>query len=57
MELLNFLRSNNVEEATEADTAYVIKYFDSDQDGLLDPEDLLYLVLPCDNPNLRSTIA
>ncbi len=30
MELLQFLRSNNVEFATEADTAYIIKYFDSD---------------------------
>jgi len=57
MELLHFLRSNNVEFATEADTAYIINYFDSDYDGLLDPEDLLYLVLPCDNPNLRSAIA
>ena len=57
MELLHFLRSNNVEDATEADTAYIIKYFDSDQDSLLDPEDLLYLVLPCDNPHLRSAIA
>jgi Ca2+-binding EF-hand superfamily protein len=41
MELLAFLRSNDVEDCSEADTAYIIKYFDSDGDGLLDYEDFL----------------
>ncbi len=27
LEILNFLRSNNVDEATEADTAYIVQYF------------------------------
>ena len=57
MELLQFLRSNNVEDASEADSAYIVKYFDSDGDGLLDYEDLLQMVLPCDDSYLRSAIA
>ena len=57
MELLQFLRSNNVEDATEADTAYIVKFFDSDEDGVLDYEDFLQLVMPCDDAYLRSAIA
>ena len=30
IDILKFLRDNGVEEATEADTYYVIRYFDSD---------------------------
>ena len=41
IEILNFLRDNGVEEATEADTYYIVKYFDSNDDELLDYEDLL----------------
>jgi Ca2+-binding EF-hand superfamily protein len=41
LELLAFLRSNEVEDCSEADTAYIVKYFDSDGDGLLDYEDFL----------------
>ena len=29
LEMLRFLRDNGVEEATEADTHYIVKYFDS----------------------------
>ena len=57
MEILMFLRSNNVEDATEADTAYIVKFFDSDGDGVLDYEDFLQMVMPCDDPYLRSAIA
>ena len=41
LEVLKFLRDNGVEEATEADTYYVVKYFDSDGDEKLDYEDLM----------------
>ena len=41
MEILKFLRDNGVEEATEADTYYMVKYFDSNDDELLEYDDLL----------------
>lgn len=46
-----------MEEATEADTYYVVKYFDSDQDEMLDYEDLMQMVMPCDDQHLRAAIA
>lgn len=49
MEILKFLRDNGVEEATEADTYYIVKYFDSNDDELLDYDDLLQMVMPCDD--------
>ena len=49
MEILKFLRDNGVEEATEADTYYIVKYFDSNDDELLIYEDLLQLLMPCDD--------
>jgi Ca2+-binding EF-hand superfamily protein len=54
MELLNFLRDNNVHDMTEADCYYIVKFFDSDEDGRLNYPDFMQLVLPCDNNNLRS---
>jgi len=41
IDILKFLRDNGVEEATEADTYYVVRYFDSDSDDMLVYEDLL----------------
>ena len=43
------MRDNGVEEATEADTYYMVKYFDSDGDKLLEYEDLMQMVMPCDD--------
>ena len=57
MEVLQFLRDNGVEEATEADTHYIVKYFDSNEDELLEYEDLMQMVMPCDNQYLRAAIA
>jgi hypothetical protein len=54
MELLHFLRDNNVHEMTEADCYYVVKFFDSDEDGRLNYPDFMQMVLPCDNTVLRS---
>ena len=34
-------RDNGVEEATEADTHYIVRYFDSDQDERMTYEDLM----------------
>jgi hypothetical protein len=33
LNILNFLRDNNVYHITEADCYYIIKFFDSDEDG------------------------
>jgi hypothetical protein len=49
MALFNCLRENGVEEATEADTFYIVRYFDSDHDEALSYEDLLQLFMPCDD--------
>ena len=57
MELLKFLRENSVEEATEADTYYIVKYFDSNEDELLDYDDLLQILMPCDDQYLRAVMA
>lgn len=57
MELLKFLRDNGVDEATEADTYYIIRYFDTNSDDLLDYEDLLQILMPCDDQNLRAVLA
>ena len=57
MEVLKFLRENGVEEATEADTYYIVKYFDSNEDELLDYDDLLQILMPCDDQYLRSILA
>ena len=46
-----------MEEATEADTYYIVKYFDSNDDELLCYEDLLQLLMPCDDQFLRATMA
>lgn len=55
MELLNFLRDNNVHDMTEADCYYLVKFFDSDEDGRLHYPDFMQLVLPCDNHQMRAT--
>ena len=55
MELLNYLRDNNVHDMTEADCYYLVKFFDSDEDGRLHYPDFMQMVLPCDNNSLRSS--
>ena len=54
MELIHFLRDNNIHEMTEADTYYLVKFFDSDEDGRLHYPDFMQMVLPIDNNALRS---
>ncbi len=54
MELLNFIRDNNVHDMTEADCYYLVKFFDSDEDGRLHYPDFMQMILPCDNAVLRS---
>lgn len=47
-------RDNSVEEATEADCYYIVKYFDSDDDGYLNFQDFLQMLMPCDDAYLRA---
>ncbi|CDW77960.1 ef hand family protein [Stylonychia lemnae] len=54
IEILNFLRDNGIHSVTEADCYYVVKFFDSDEDGRLNYPDFMQMILPCDNPPLRA---
>lgn len=54
MEILNYLRDNGIHNFTEADCYYVVKFFDSDEDGKLNYPDFMQCILPCDNPYLRA---
>jgi hypothetical protein len=46
-----------VEEATEADSYYIVRYFDSDHDEAMTYEDFLQMFMPCDDQYLRAAIA
>ena len=48
------IRDNNVHDMTEADCYYLVKFFDSDEDGRLHYPDFMQMILPCDNNMLRS---
>lgn len=56
MDILTFLRDNGFTEETEADTYYLMKFFDVDDDNKLNYTEFLTLVLPCDNAQLRNEI-
>ena len=56
MDIVNFLRENGTTDVTEADTYFVVKFFDSDEDGKLNYPDFLQMVLPCTNYKLRSAV-
>lgn len=54
MEFLNFVRDNGIHHCTEADCYYLVKFFDSDEDGKLNYPDFMQFLLPCDNSGLRA---
>ena len=54
MDMCNFLRENGIMDVTEADCYFVMKFFDSDEDGKLNYPDFLQIVLPCTNAKIRS---
>ena len=39
------------------DASYIIRYFDADEDGELTYQDLLQMVMPCDDEYLRASVA
>lgn len=47
MEFVNFFRDNGITKVTEAECYFVLKYWDSDEDGKLHYPDFLQIVLPC----------
>lgn len=57
VDILKFLRCNNVDEANEADCYAIVKYFSTTSLGVLHFNDFLQIVMPIDNANLRSEIA
>lgn len=54
MEILNYIRDNGIHNITEADCYYLVKFFDSDEDGKLNYPDFMQLVLPCTNASMRA---
>jgi hypothetical protein len=54
MELLNYLRDNGIHDVCEADCYYIVKFFDSDEDGLLGFMDFSQMILPADAPAIKA---
>ena len=50
-------RDNGIDEATEADCYYIVKYFDSDDDGGINYSDFLQMLMPCDDSYLRAQVS
>src|SRR6056300_1161139 len=54
-EFLNYVRDNGMASGvTEADCYYLVKFFDSDEDGRLHYPDFMQMILPCANSKLRA---
>ena len=53
---LEFLKANGVSSCNIGDCAKLVRFFDSDGDGVLSYQDFLQLVLPCDDMELRSAV-
>ena len=69
VDILQFLRSNGVEEASESDCLLIVKYFNGSRTDLPRQEracnvppvlrfnDFLQVVMPCDKSHLRAEVA
>lgn len=53
-EICQFERENGYREVSPEDFIFMVTYFDLDGDGKLNYHDFLQILLPCDNPYLRS---
>lgn len=53
-ELCQFERENGYREISPEDFIFFVNYFDLDGDAKLNYHDFLQVLLPCDNPFLRS---
>lgn len=54
MDIVNFMRDNGQMWVTENHGYFLIKFFDSDEDGKLHYPDYLQMILPCTNAKMRS---
>ena len=54
-DIMFFLDSNGV-KAEVGDCAKVVRFFDSDEDGILSYSDFIQMVLPCDNNEMRAEV-
>ena len=54
LDILKFLRENDSYSFNEANCFYLVKFFDSDEDGQLSYAEFLQFVLPCENSLLRA---
>jgi Ca2+-binding EF-hand superfamily protein len=54
-DIINYIRDNGLSDGiTEADCYYLVKYFDSDEDGKLHYADFMTMLLPCSDSKLRA---
>lgn len=56
-DLCEFMKANNSHKVTEDDFFLLIKYFDSTEQGVLNLNDYIQILLPCSNDYLRSMAA
>jgi Ca2+-binding EF-hand superfamily protein len=54
MDFVNFFRDNGLMDCTEADCYFMLKFFDSDEDGKLGFPEYIQMLLPCTNATLRA---
>ncbi|CAI2371488.1 unnamed protein product [Moneuplotes crassus] len=52
----NFMQENGFDHVTMKDCQYLVKYFDSDEDGVLNYTDYMQLVITCDDTYLRAVV-
>lgn len=54
--MFNFLRESGIHHVAEPELFELLKFFDSDEDGLLSFQDFIQMVLPCEDNKLRSMV-
>jgi Ca2+-binding EF-hand superfamily protein len=54
LEILNFLRDNQIQHVTEPELYQLVRYFDCDEDGRLSFQDFLQILLPCEDNFVRN---
>ena len=54
LNILNYLRENGITCYNEADCYYLVKFYDSDEDGKLIYPEYLQMILSCTNAKLRA---
>jgi Ca2+-binding EF-hand superfamily protein len=55
-EIYNFMKDNEFDHVTIEDCQYLVQYFDSDVDGVLNYTDFMQWVVTCDDSYLRAAV-